>query len=115
MKRLTAVFTIYICANVGLVAAQDAPLHSHAEGQVRDTVGLISEEVAKQRLEMQGYTNVQVKKKDASTLEITASKENAPVVLEMHRHHGTVSDVTSSRMKPIERERVPRIPGQPDR
>ncbi|NGZ07935.1 MAG: hypothetical protein CV088_00905 [Nitrospira sp. LK70] len=115
MMHVAAVFIMYLFVNIGIAAAEDSALHPHPDGQVRDTVGLISEEVAKQRLEMQGYTNVQVKKKDPSTLEISASKDNAPVVLEMHRHHGTVRDVTSSRMKPIEREQLPRIPGQPDR
>lgn len=109
MRQVCLVFTMCVSVSIGAVFAQEP--QPHVQGEIRDTIGLVSEEVAKQQLEMQGYTNVQIIKKDVSTMEFTASKENAPVVLEMNRKQGTVNDVTSFRLKPFEREGIPRIPG----
>ena len=108
MTRLSIVLIVVLSASAGIGMAQES--QPHAKGEVRDTVGLISEEVAKQRLEMQGYTNVQVTKKDLYTLEISATKDSMPVFLEMHPKHGTVRDVTASRLKQVEHEGVLRQP-----
>lgn len=64
------------------------------KGAPETTTAPMSEPVIRQRLQVMGYTNVQITKSNTLRYEIKATKQGQPVVLHFHPQLGTVHDVT---------------------
>jgi hypothetical protein len=70
----------------------------HDEG--KNTVGEISEEVARVRLQKLGYTNVQQLTRNGAFWEATASKGNQRVQIRLHAQTGARTETPAAPLQP---------------
>jgi hypothetical protein len=70
----------------------------HDEG--KNTVGEISEEVARVRLQKLGYTNVQQLTRNGAFWEATASKGNQRVQIRLHAQTGARTETPAASLPP---------------
>jgi len=78
-----------------------APLAAqHQAGMIENTTAPMSEKVVRQRLQVMGYSNIQINKANTLRYQVHAVKSGQPVVLEFHPQSGQVRDVTPGKPAP---------------
>ena len=80
-----------------LAAAPLAAQHQHQAGMIENTTAPMSDKVVRQRLQIMGYSNIQISKSNTLRYQVHAVKSGQPVVLEFHPQSGQVRDVTPGR------------------
>lgn len=64
------------------------------KGEIKDTVGPMTEPVIRQRLHLLGYDNVKIEHSNTLRYQIRATRRGKPATLQFHPQTGEILDVT---------------------
>ena len=67
------------------------------KGEIKETVGPMTEPVIRQRLKLLGYTDINIQRANTLRYEIRAVKHGKRAVLQFHPQTGEIRDVTRGR------------------
>jgi len=83
-----------------LFAAAPLAAQQHQAGMIENTTAPMSEKVVRQRLQIMGYSNIQINKTNTLRYQVHAVKSGQPVALEFHPQSGQVRDAGKAAAKP---------------